>query len=110
MGLPETVTQTGFSFAEYEEKKSAWPDFFRSIPVFSWLKALAFDLFFIAFFWLAAVVVTSVILKVSLIKLVLATPWKMLALYLSFLGVYFLLFLIFIGETLGRQLFLSTEE
>jgi len=33
-----------------------------------------------------------------------------LALYLSFLGVYFLLFLIFIGETLGRQLFPSTEE
>ena len=110
IGLPETVTKTGFSFAEYEEKKSPKREFFRSILEISWLKALAFDFFFIAIFWLVAVVVTSVILKVNFISLVLATPWKMLALYLSFLGVYFLLFLIFIGETLGRQLFPSTEE
>ncbi|MCP2620004.1 hypothetical protein NLC35_02025 [Candidatus Aminicenantes bacterium AC-334-K16] len=110
VGFPETVSQTGFSFVETKEKKFSWIEFPRKIPFLSWLKALAFDLFFIAFFWVVAVLVTSFILKVNFMKLVLLTPWKMLALYLIFLGVYFLLFLIFIGETLGRQLFPSAEE
>lgn len=110
VGFPETVNQTDFSFPSYEERKPSGISFPRTGPFLSWLKALAFDLLFIAFFWVVAILVTASILKVNIISLVTATPWKMVALYLIFLGVYFFLFFTFIGETLGRQLFPADEE
>ena len=110
VGFPETVTQTGFSFSSYEEKIPSGLKISRINSFLSWIKALAFDLLFIAFFWVVAILVTSSILKVNSIRLVSSSPWKMVALYLIFLVVYLFLFITFIGETLGRQLFPTEEE
>jgi hypothetical protein len=72
--------------------------FFRS------LKALFFDLVFVAFLWIVAMALAAGVMNVGVFPLLKEAGLPAGLLFLALLTGYFFLFLFFLGETLGRRL------
>lgn len=119
MGIPETVTHSlplaGEATAEPEEGEAAEPAEARTeeppteeeprppLGIFSRLKAILFDLFFILIIWAVSLVLASRIMSAPILKLASASAGSLVLFYLVLLVAYFFLFLFFLGETLGDR-------
>jgi hypothetical protein len=119
MGIPETVTHSlplvGEGEAEPEEAEAAEraeagieePPMEEEprppLGVFSKLKAILFDLFFILIIWAVSLVLASRIMSAPILKLVSASAGSLVLFFLVLLVAYFFLFLFFLGETLGDR-------
>ena len=76
---------------------------------FFWLKSRVFDLLFIAALWLVTLWLASRVVEVSLFQLISASILSVAAFYIVLLVIYFFLFFVFLGETLGDHLFTQEE-
>ncbi|MCK4263814.1 MAG: hypothetical protein KAX27_02625, partial [Candidatus Aminicenantes bacterium] len=74
-----------------------------------WLKSRVFDLLFIAALWLVTLWLASRVVEVSLFQLISASILSVAAFYIVLLVIYFFLFFVFLGETLGDHLFTQEE-
>ena len=109
VGIPERVSQRSLPFEKKKIKKPKGIKINRPTSASSWLKSKVFDFLFIGAFWLIALWFASRVMEVSLFKLISASVLPVLIFYLVLLISYFLLFLYFLGETIGEHLF-SQEE
>ncbi|GAG31935.1 unnamed protein product, partial [marine sediment metagenome] len=111
MGLPEGVDQKALPFSERplldriefedeKERKVRTPSNF-----FDLLKSRAFDLFFIAALWIVTLWFASLVTEVSIFQLISASTLNVVGFYIILLAGYFFLFLFFLGETVGDNLF-----
>ncbi len=105
MGLPEGVEQESLPFAdkssmELEDKKESPPS-----RLSYWLKSRAFDVLFIAALWFVTLHIASRMLSTNLFKLISVAVLPVFGFYLTLLAVYLFLFFVFLGQTLGDQLF-----
>jgi hypothetical protein len=105
MGLPEGVDQEKLPFVdtstgEFDEEEETPPS-----KLSSWIKSRAFDVLFIAALWIVALHIASRILSTNLFKLISVSVLPVVAFYLTLLAVYLFLFFLFLGQTLGDQLF-----
>jgi hypothetical protein len=73
------------------------------------LKAKLVDVVFITALWLISLWFTAWVIGASFFKIIFAAPLPVFVFYLILLGLYFFLFLYFLGETLGDHYF-SGEE
>jgi len=109
VGIPETVDQKDLPFTSkleperYEEEES----FIIQPPsrFSSWIKSKVFDVLFIGALWLITLWITSRVMEVGLFRLIAASAPLLLGFYGILLVVYFFLFSLFLGETLGDHLF-----
>lgn len=115
MGIPETVGQRALPFIEetreevISEKATSLRATRPSIHFSSWVKSRIFDVFFIGALWLIALWIASRLMEVSLFRLISASALSALGFYGILLVVYFFLFFLFLGETLGDHLFPQEE-
>ena len=113
IGIPETVTKiedfevsgvkdTGEVSADEEPFSAVAP---RSrLGFFGRVKAFVFDVIFIAFLWLVAVVPASRMMMTGVRSLVKVAAVPLGLLFVVLLSGYFFLFFFFLGETLGGRL------
>jgi len=73
------------------------------------LKAKAFDILFVAVFWLASLWAAARSLDVTLFQMLGKASSGLLAYFGALLVLYFFLFYFFLGETLGDRLFRDTD-
>jgi len=88
-----------------EDESGALP----KLGFFGWIKAVAFDLLFVALFWAVAVGLAAGLMRVGLFPLLREAAVPVGLLFLALLTGYFFLFLFFLGETLGRRLVASKD-
>jgi len=105
MGLPEGVEQEKLPFVdtstgEFDEEEKSSPS-----RLSTWFKSRAFDVLFIAAFWIVALHIASRMLSTNLFKLISVSALPAVAFYLALLAVYLFLFFLFLGQTLGDHLF-----
>ena len=98
----EAVSEAGEEPAEPEEQAVEIPR--ARVGFFGRLKAIVFDLIFIAVVWLAAVWGASLMMDVPFAALVRGVPLPLGALFVILLAGYFFLFFFFLGETLGGRM------
>lgn len=109
MGLPEGVEQENLPFSDrsvgiFEEEEKSPPS-----KLTTWLKSRAFDVLFIGAIWLVALHIASRMMSTNLFKLISVSVFPSFAFYLALLAVYFFLFFLFLGQTLGDHLFPHEE-
>jgi len=114
MGLPEGIDQQGLPFSrgfrEEDTEEESRPHFRqKNMNLPSWIKSRVFDVVMITVLWLVTLWLASVVTKVTIFRLIAASPIPILGFLAILLTVYFFLFFFFLGETLGDQLF-SQEE
>ncbi|MFW6160772.1 MAG: hypothetical protein ACOC57_06490, partial [Acidobacteriota bacterium] len=110
MGFPETVDQKPLPFdALEEEKEPALAKITRAFKFAPWVKALLFDIFFIGIFWAVSILLAGRLLGVSFRAVVSRSSLAVAVYFLILLAVYFFLFFVFLGKTLGNQLFPREE-
>lgn len=109
VGIPERVSQKSLPFEDKRRKKLKRMKKKRPITAVNWLKSKAFDFLFIGAFWLIALWFASRVMEVSLFQLISASVLPILVFYVILLLSYFILFLYFLGETIGEHLF-SEED
>ena len=109
MGLPEGADQESLLFDGMIEKKEKKVRERPPSRFFSWLKSRVFDLLFIAALWLVTLWLASRVVEVSLFQLISASILSVAAFYIVLLVIYFFLFFVFLGETLGDHLFTQEE-
>ncbi len=130
IGIPESVTQTGFLFAETEAVEKPTTDRFEprseqlrevlegasieprkeeetalSPPLGLRMKSKIIDLIFITAVWLISLWFAAQVMDTSFFRLFTKSPLPILGFYLILLLLYFFLFLYFLGETLGDHYF-----
>lgn len=104
IGFPEEVDQkTPFAREIREKRKRAVKR--RRSKYYAWLKARAFDFFFIAAFSLICLGLASRLMEVSLFRLISVSGPPVLVFYFVLLLFYFGFFILFLGETPGDRLF-----
>jgi hypothetical protein len=108
--LPEALEQPSFEFSGYPAKdkkkerrklKSKRPQ----IKIPAVLKARVFDGLLIAAFWFIAVWAASFLTSVSVFQLISDSVLPTVAFFVILLAIYFLFFLVLLGETLGNLIF-----
>jgi len=104
IGFPEEVDQKTPFVREIREKRKRAMRRRRS-KYYAWLKARAFDFFFIAAFSLICLGLASRLMEVSLFRLISASGPPILVFYFVLLLFYFGFFILFLGETPGDRLF-----
>jgi hypothetical protein len=107
VGIPETVSQKDLPFmgkSELEEEEEGI-SFQPSSRFVSWIKSRAFDVLFIGVLWLLTLWIASRVMEVGLFRLIAASTSLVLGFYGILLVVYFFLFFVFLGETLGDHIF-----
>ena len=104
IGFPEEVDQKVPFAREIREKRKRAVKRRRS-RYYTWLKARAFDFFFIAAFSLICLGLASRLMEVSLFRLISASGPPILVFYFVLLLFYFGFFILFLGETPGDRLF-----
>lgn len=109
MGLPEGVEQENLPFADSVAAESTVEEKSPPSRLSTWLKSRAFDVLFIAAFWIVALHIASRMLSTNLFKLISASVLPSVAFYLALLVVYLFLFFLFLGQTLGDHLFPHEE-
>jgi len=138
IGLPEKVTQATLPFepaasaaaraatdkapaarrpwpVEWteEEKEEAEEPEERQRPPFrlsAFFKAKAFDVLFVAVFWLISLWLAARSMEVTLFQMFGATSANLFVFYGALLVLYFFLFYFFLGETLGDRLFRDSDR
>ncbi|MFW6131159.1 MAG: hypothetical protein ACOC5F_00995 [Candidatus Aminicenantaceae bacterium] len=80
-----------------------------SSPTFDMLKSRFFDLIFVAVFWFASIFIASLMMNVSIFGLVTVSAVQVVIFYLVLTGIYFFLFVCFLGETPGDRFFRREE-
>lgn len=100
----EDVAQEWEEAAETAEARPRPP--FR-LTVF--LKAKAFDVLFVAVFWLASLWIAARSMDVTLFQMLGTASSGLLAYFGALLVLYFFLFCFFLGETLGDRLFRDAD-
>ncbi len=80
-----------------------------SSPTFDMLKSRFFDLIFVAVFWFASIFIASLMMNVSIFGLVAVSAVQVVIFYLVLTGIYFFLFVYFLGETPGDRFFRREE-
>jgi hypothetical protein len=100
----EEISEEAEEEAETREARPRQP--FR-LTVF--LKAKAFDVLFVAVFWLASLWIAARTLGVTLFQMLGTASSGLLAYFGALLVLYFFLFYFFLGETLGDRLFRDTD-
>lgn len=108
-GLPEGVDQESLLFDGMIEKKEKKVRERLPSRFSFWLKSRVFDLLFIAALWLVTLWLASRVVEVSLFQLISASILSVAAFYIVLLVIYFFLFFVFLGETLGDHLFTQEE-
>jgi hypothetical protein len=117
IGIPEAPPQKSFQFdreaerevnlEEHEEQELR-----EAVPPSRFvlkLKAITFDLLFIAGVWLISLWLAANSMDVSLFKLISVSARSVLIYYVILLVSYLSLFIYFLGETLGDRLFAQEE-
>jgi len=100
--VSEVISEAGEEPAETEDRAV---EISRArVGFFGRLKAIVFDLIFIAFVWLAAVWGASLVMDVPFAALVRGVPLPLGGLFVILLAGYFFLFFFFLGETLGGRM------
>ena len=92
---------------EDEEEAGGAPP--AALDLSSKLKARVFDVLFVTAIWLISIWLASRSMMVNPFRLVFASAVPVLIFYGILLVAYFLLFLFFLGETLGDRLFLTRD-
>ena len=108
--VPESLEQPSFEFSGYPaKKKKKERRKFKSkrpqIKIPAMLKARVFDGFLIAAFWFISVWAASFLTSVSVFQLIADSVLPTVAFFIILLAIYFSLFLVFLGETLGNLIF-----
>ncbi len=73
------------------------------------IKAVIFDVLFIAVLWLASLWGASRVLEVSIVQLITFSTFASVGFYFILLVLYFFFFFFFLGETLGNYIFSSSD-
>lgn len=105
MGIPETVRQETLPFNTMDEEEEIGGQIRPPLQTALWLKSRVFDTLFIAGIWIISLWIASRVLEISLFKMVSASVLPVFAFFAILLISYFFLFLYFLGETLGDQIF-----
>jgi len=112
--LPEALEQPSFEFSGYpakdkkKERRKLKPKP-PQIKIPAMLKARVFDGLLIAAFWFIAVWAASFLTSVSVFQLVSDSVLPTVAFFVILLAIYFLFFLVFLGETLGNLIFYKKD-
>lgn len=105
LGGPTPSQETDHVDEEMQEATAEEEGAGRSEAFSLKLRAKVVDLLFVTALWVISLYFTAQVIGVSFFRLIFGSPFPVLAFYAILLGLYFFLFLFFLGETLGDHYF-----